>query len=65
MTFRAALKIIYDYETNTSDNIIQAMNTIKWYEDNILELEDYETDMLYKVKAYIKEHKLEEFLNEK
>lgn len=60
MTFQEAVKIIYANDESEKISVYrQAIETAKWYENNVLELEDYETDQLYKVLAFINENKLE------
>lgn len=44
MTFQEAVQHVY---AGTHDQ--KVIDTLKWYEDNVLELEDYQTDELYKV----------------
>lgn len=55
MTFKEAVQHVY---AGTHDK--KAIDTIKWYENNTLELEDYETDELYQVLDYIHINKLGE-----
>lgn len=54
MTFKEAITIIYAAEdTYGKKSFTEAVRTVKWYENNVLELEDYETDQLYKALEYI------------
>lgn len=59
MTFQEAVQHVY---AGTHDQ--KVIDTLKWYENNVLELEDYETDELFKVIRFINKNKLGEFLNE-
>lgn len=54
MTFKEAITIIYTAEdTYGKESFTEAVKTVKWYENNVLELEDHETDQLYKTLEYI------------
>lgn len=54
MTFKEAITIIYAAaDTYGKESFTEAVRTVKWYENNVLELEDYETDQLYKALEYI------------
>lgn len=56
MTFKEAVKIIYDNNEKQKTSVYnEAASKIKWYENNVLELEDYETDELYEVLEYMNE----------
>lgn len=58
MTFQEAREIIHAKPgTHDSKTMQKAIDTIKFFEDNILELEDYETDQLYKALEYIEKIK--------
>lgn len=63
MTFQEARSIIYaapgTHDSRTEQRAIQA---VKYFEDNVLELEDYETDQLFTALNYIK---AEGLINEK
>jgi len=59
MTFQEALNVIYaDAGIYDTGMIHEAMGAISFFKDNVLELEDYETDQLLEVMAKI--NKLEE-----
>lgn len=61
MTFQEAVTVIYaPAGADDSKTMQKAVDTIKFFEDNILELEDYETDQLYKSIDYINNNKLGE-----
>lgn len=61
MTFQEALTVIYaDKGAHTRETIGEAVGTLYFFRDNILELEDYETDQLYKALDHIKNNKLED-----
>lgn len=48
MIFQEAATILKaDAGTHTGAEVQKAIDTVKWYEDNQLELEDYETDQLH------------------
>lgn len=56
MTFQEAVTVIYaPAGTQDSYTVSKAVSTVKWYENNVLELEDYETDQLYKALKHINE----------
>lgn len=62
MTFQEALTVIYaPAGTHDNDTVSKAVNAVKWHENNVLELEDYETEQLFKVLKYINSNKLEGF----
>ena len=48
MTFKEAVQHVY---AGTHDQ--KAIDTLKWYENNVIELEDYQTDELYKALEHI------------
>ena len=55
MTFREACEVICaPYGTYDSAEVDKAIRAVHWYRDNILELEDYQTDELYKILDYLK-----------
>lgn len=61
MTFQEALKIIYaDSGTHDSGMIHEALGAISFFKENVLELNDYETDQLFEVMRYIHTNKLGE-----
>lgn len=53
MTFQEAYDIIMTEQADQADTK-QAIDLMNWYKDNVLELEDYETDKLYKALDRIK-----------
>jgi len=57
MTFQEALEVIYADDTGM---IHEAMGAISFFKENVLELEDYETDQLFEVMQYIHTNKLGE-----
>lgn len=57
MTFQEAFEVVC-YGRHDNDTINKAVSVIEWYEDNVLELEDYETDQLYKALRYIRKNNL-------
>lgn len=62
MTFKEAATILKaDAGTHTGADVQKAIDTVRWYEDNQLELEDYETDQLHAV--LYKVYKLEKLEN--
>lgn len=61
MTFQEAITVIYaDQGAHDNEMMQKAIDTAKFFEDNILELEDYEADQLYKSIDYINNNKLGE-----
>lgn len=61
MTFQEAIAVIYaDQGAHDNEMMQKAIDTVKFFEDNVLELEDYETDQLYKAVDYINNNKLGE-----
>lgn len=60
MTFQEAVTVINVSYAYPSKVVKEAVDTIKFFEDNVLELEDYETDQLYKALEHIKNKKLGE-----
>ena len=61
MTFQEAVTVIYaERGAHDSKTMQKAIDTIKFFRDNVLELEDYETDQLYKSIDYINNNKLGE-----
>lgn len=62
MTFKEAAAILKaDGGTHTDADVKYAMDTVKWYENNQLELEDYETDQFHTLIGKI--YKIEELNN--
>lgn len=57
MSFQEAFKVVC-YGGHDNDTINKAVSVIEWYEANVLELEDYETDQLYKALDHIRMNKL-------
>jgi len=61
MTFQEARAILHDKPgTHDSHTIDKAIEAVRYFENNILELEDYETDQLFKVIKFIEYTDLEE-----
>lgn len=61
MTFNEAISIIYAKEgTHDSGMIHEALGAISFFKENVLELEDYETDQLFEVMRYIHTNKMGE-----
>lgn len=59
MTFQEALAVFYaDLGTHDQLTIGKAVGALYFFRDNILELEDYETDQLYQALHYIENNKL-------
>lgn len=56
MTFQEAYKIVMNEQADQADTK-QAIDLMNWYKDNLLELEDYETDKLYKALERINDRK--------
>lgn len=52
MTFQEAYNIIMNEQADQADTK-QAIDLMNWYKENVLELEDYETDKLYKALEHI------------
>ena len=61
MTLQEAVVVIYAPAGAQDGAMIQkAIDTLNFFRDNILELEDYEVDELYQTLAYLRKNKLEE-----
>lgn len=55
MTFQEAYNIVMSNEPEQA--VERAVKVLRWYSDNTLELEDYETDKLYKALERINKGK--------
>jgi len=59
MTFQEALETIYAAPgTHDRGTILEAVGAVDFFRENVLELEDYETDQLFKVLRYIEVNKI-------
>lgn len=56
MTFQEALEVIYaPAGTHDRGTILEAVGAVDFFRENVLELEDYETEQLFKVLKHINE----------
>lgn len=61
MTFQEALEVIYaDSGTHDNGMFHEALGALSFFRENVLELEDYETDQLFEVMRYIHTNKMGE-----
>lgn len=61
MTFQEALEVIYaDEGIYDNGTFHEALGALSFWRENILELEDYETEQLFEAMRYINNNKLGE-----